>query len=608
MKKFGVFFVFILFWPISVLAENQLFISQVQITGGTGKTAEDFIELFNPGDVPANLNGYRLVKRTENGTTDTLIKSWTTDISIPARSFYLWANSGFSGISAVPDITTSGTISDNNGIALRFGANDIGAIISSVAWGSASNGFLNVSTLNPEANFSLKRQNLYLNVSSFSITDSSPRNSLIQESVPPSTPDTTASSTPDVPTSTPDTLGTTTPESIATTTPNLVLSQNSTTTQQSASVGGGRVFNASDYIKINEIMANPEGEDEGKEWVEIINLSGTQIYLGSYALDVSGKATTTSAVYFDSKAFLPANGFYVLKIPEGKLSMTNTKKSVGLFEPNGKLLDSITYENAPEEKSWQKNKEGKWSYNFPTAGLQNDFQPVLSTVFISEILPNPSESQDEFVEIYNPSLEELDLEGFAVQIGNRNKLLEKGKNIKPKSYLVFFEEELPANLRNTGQEVKFLDKWGRVVAEVKYPEAKKGYSYASLDGKNFTWTSSVTLGTQNNLVLGESIILNSDAGNEKPKNTTSIKNSKEVSVSEYKKLAQDNLELKDQLFTLQESVNNLSQKLDAQEEPAQDQSKETTNKSKKSSLYIIFAGLLGLSGVVGFYLKTTPKV
>jgi hypothetical protein len=72
------------------------------------------------------LKGYRLVKRAQNGTSDTLIKSWTTDIFIPAYGFYLWANSSFTDISVTPDSTTSETLSDDNGIAIRLGPNDTG--------------------------------------------------------------------------------------------------------------------------------------------------------------------------------------------------------------------------------------------------------------------------------------------------------------------------------------------------------------------------------------------------------------------------------------------------------------------------------------------------
>lgn len=138
---------------------NHILISEVQITGGLGKTTNDFIEIYNPTSEQFNLKGYRLVKRTETGATDISIKSWTTDVFIPARGYYLWANSKYTDISAAPDAVTTASIADNNGAAIRFGANDTGTIIDALAWGTAQNIFAEGSAFstNPGVNQSLER-------------------------------------------------------------------------------------------------------------------------------------------------------------------------------------------------------------------------------------------------------------------------------------------------------------------------------------------------------------------------------------------------------------------------------------------------------------------
>lgn len=120
---------------------DHLLLGEIQVSGGPGATTNDFVEIYNPTGAPVNLNGYRLVKRTESASTDTLLKSWTSDTFVPAFGFYLWANSGYTSIGVTPDVATSGSIADNNGIAIRQGPNDTGTIIDSVAWGTAANGF-----------------------------------------------------------------------------------------------------------------------------------------------------------------------------------------------------------------------------------------------------------------------------------------------------------------------------------------------------------------------------------------------------------------------------------------------------------------------------------
>ncbi len=141
---FGILFIQLTFTsllsPITAAAEispNEAFIviSAIQITGGTGHTQEDFIEFFNPTNTPYDLKGNRIVKRTAAAMTDTLIKSWTETTIIQPYHFYLWTNSSYISIPIIADVTTSGTLADNNGVALRKGDNDTGTIIDAVAWG-----------------------------------------------------------------------------------------------------------------------------------------------------------------------------------------------------------------------------------------------------------------------------------------------------------------------------------------------------------------------------------------------------------------------------------------------------------------------------------------
>ncbi len=154
---------------VPVSNATKLLITEFQITGGSGQTGDDFIEIYNPNEAAINLNGYRLVKRTKTGTSDTSIKSWTSDIVISPRGYYLWANSDYVDIPATPDGTTSASIANDNGIAIRLGAADTGTIIDSVGWGNAENIFFEGSRLsNPGANQSWSRKQ---NNGSFMDTD-----------------------------------------------------------------------------------------------------------------------------------------------------------------------------------------------------------------------------------------------------------------------------------------------------------------------------------------------------------------------------------------------------------------------------------------------------
>jgi hypothetical protein len=117
---------------------NHIVISSVQTTGGPGHTTEDYVEFYNPTATQFDLKGFRLVKRTKIGTSDTSLKSWTTDTFIPAGGYYVWANTAYAG-SKIADVRTSGSIADDNAVALRQGSEDTGLIVDAVGWGEAVN-------------------------------------------------------------------------------------------------------------------------------------------------------------------------------------------------------------------------------------------------------------------------------------------------------------------------------------------------------------------------------------------------------------------------------------------------------------------------------------
>ena len=157
------FFLFIFFiFSVQANQTDHLIISAVQITQGAGKTNHDFIEIYNPTEKDINLKGYRLVKRTKTGVSDTSIKSWTSDTFIKANNWRLWVSSDDSNFpnSVGADNFTKATLANDNGVALRKGSKDTGEIIDSLAWGSAENIFIEekVFSQNPKSDESLVRK------------------------------------------------------------------------------------------------------------------------------------------------------------------------------------------------------------------------------------------------------------------------------------------------------------------------------------------------------------------------------------------------------------------------------------------------------------------
>ena len=63
----------------NAMPSPNLVISQVQ-AGGAANANDEFVEIHNNGSTAVDLNGYRLVYRSQNGATDVLnpLAVWTT--------------------------------------------------------------------------------------------------------------------------------------------------------------------------------------------------------------------------------------------------------------------------------------------------------------------------------------------------------------------------------------------------------------------------------------------------------------------------------------------------------------------------------------------------
>lgn len=145
--------------PGGSLADGKIIINEVQIQGENGEAYFDFIELKNIGNEKENLRGYRLVKRTKEGTNDSSLKSWTSDEYIESGEYYVWAcnKSEYHSLIAA-DTSTSSYIAEDNGVALRKGPINSGEIIDTLGWGKCANDFCKKLLLdNPKKGESMGR-------------------------------------------------------------------------------------------------------------------------------------------------------------------------------------------------------------------------------------------------------------------------------------------------------------------------------------------------------------------------------------------------------------------------------------------------------------------
>lgn len=124
-------------------------------------------------------------------------------------------------------------------------------------------------------------------------------------------------------------------------------------------------------IIINEILPSPQGPDEKGEYIEIFNQNDFEVDLSGWKIaDVEGITTTYN---FQNGKKISAKGFLVLYRTETKITLNNNGDGLNLIQPDGKIVDSVSYQNAPKGKSFnRKDSEWLWSQNL-TPGKENIF-------------------------------------------------------------------------------------------------------------------------------------------------------------------------------------------------------------------------------------------
>jgi Lamin Tail Domain/Collagen triple helix repeat (20 copies) len=108
-------------------------------TGTAGAATDEFVELVNPGDAPADIGGFRVVYRAATGTSDVLLATIPSGTTVAPGAFYLLGGSGYKGAATVNQSFTQALAATAGGVGVRDGS---GALVDSLGYGSAANGLV----------------------------------------------------------------------------------------------------------------------------------------------------------------------------------------------------------------------------------------------------------------------------------------------------------------------------------------------------------------------------------------------------------------------------------------------------------------------------------
>jgi hypothetical protein len=117
---------------------------------------------------------------------------------------------------------------------------------------------------------------------------------------------------------------------------------------------------------ISEFLPNPEGNDEGKEFVEIFNYGDETIDLDGFILEIGKKKIKL-------KGRIEPKEYFVISNKDNNFYIRNHGEILKLYFDNQEIF-SVSYQSkAPEGKSFSRKEDGKWEFTEPTPGKENIF-------------------------------------------------------------------------------------------------------------------------------------------------------------------------------------------------------------------------------------------
>jgi len=246
-------------------------------------------------------------------------------------------------------------------------------------------------------------------------------------------------------------------------------------------------------IRLNELFPDPvKVPDTEGEFIELFNEADELVSLDGWILrDASGKERNLSGI-------IAGGGFFV---EYGKITLNNTDEFLQLFSPQGEKVDEISYTQSEPGKTLSRFAGGWQWVCTPTPGAPNANSGFLgpTTLRISEILPDPGEGQEEFIELYNYGSEPVRLYDWILGDAVKDIVLNEKhvqEYLNPFSYGALPVSRLKLALNNTKEQAVLKDPCGKIQDEFFYETSQKGKSW-SYDGKEWKETPYVTQGEEN---------------------------------------------------------------------------------------------------------------
>jgi len=257
-------------------------------------------------------------------------------------------------------------------------------------------------------------------------------------------------------------------------------------------------------LTINEINYNPEGNDNNREYLEVItelNLTGF-IIQDANSEDILEPLKEINSTY----ALIVEEGFDYTNINASIYSAgaaignnLNNDEDYIIIKNNTEILDVIHYydywgaDNNGKSLCKLPDLTGSWQECAQTPGSMNSEFMQDYTIKISEFLPNPEGDDNapmpdgEWIELFNYGTIPIDLTSVILKDNANHKIIISStttynQTIQSNNYLVVYTNGFSGFLNNEDLEkVKLYDPNNNLIEEMSYTDSIEGNSWSKID-------------------------------------------------------------------------------------------------------------------------------
>lgn len=354
--------------PTHASPAPHLVISEIQISGSSGFSTDEFVELYNPTDAVVTITGWQLIKRTATGTVFPLVEQFET-ASVPAHGYFLIAHpTGYTG-GVLPDArySTTNSLSSDNSVEL---VNALG-VVDVVGWGTATH-METAAAPTPGSAKSIERKALSTSTKETMRVDGedsfrgngedSANNSLdfLGRDLPQ--PQSTVSELEFV----------TAPAPVVPSSPPLSTANQNTNTAPPPPTPStpAPIIVPTHEVIISELLPDPKGTDLAGEWIEMYNRSTVTVPLAGWVLADASKTTYT----LPAKDMQPGSWLVVPRTESG-IALNNTGgETVTLTAPDGVVTSTVKWAGTAFEAQAYASVGEQWVWTGKaTPGAENVF-------------------------------------------------------------------------------------------------------------------------------------------------------------------------------------------------------------------------------------------